>query len=88
MSRPFSEIKREELQTRRDSLIQDYQAASRQFGGYLSEPDRLRINRDIAKIENDIREVENDLRAIAAPIPHAQQGVIDVQVAVIAMNTL
>jgi hypothetical protein len=86
MSRPFSEIKRQELQDRRDGLIQEYQAASRQLGGHLSEPDRLRIDRDIAKIENDIRKVEEELRTTAAPVPDSQQDVIEVQVAVIAMN--
>ena len=86
MRKPFSEIKRQELQNQRDSLIQDYQAASRQLGGYLSEADHLRLERGMINIYNRIRQVDEDLRAITAPTPEIPQDVIDVQTVVVAMN--
>jgi DNA segregation ATPase FtsK/SpoIIIE-like protein len=57
----FSDIKREELEKRREALVEEYQAANAQLSHVLSDVDRLRIQRQVADLEQRIQQVESEL---------------------------
>jgi hypothetical protein len=57
----LQQVKREALETRLDSLLQDYQAATEQLAYALAAVDRNRLERQIQALEHELEELETKL---------------------------
>lgn len=61
---PFQQIKSHILETRRENLIAEYEAANKQLDDELNEANRLRLKRRIKELEQEISEAESELRSL------------------------
>jgi hypothetical protein len=58
------QVKREALERRLDSLLQDYQAVTEQLAYTLAAVDRNRLARQLQALERDLEELESALKTI------------------------
>jgi len=63
---PFHEIKTQALLDRKNNLVEDYQAVSRQLSNAIDEVIRTRLKRQLDDLEREIRGVESELDDLGA----------------------
>ncbi|HSN76303.1 MAG TPA: hypothetical protein VL334_14605 [Anaerolineae bacterium] len=63
----FASIKRQALDDQRQTLLEEYQAASAQLARTLSDVDRVRLERQLRDLEQRIAKTEADLAALDQP---------------------